>query len=328
MKIQDEFWRKYKKLLWLLIGIVLTSTACEIQAPVDIPYYEVGEVPEYTGDIYTIVNGNSPNFIEDEITNVAYEYYSELDYLGRCGIAIASIGMDLMPVEQRESISQVTPSGWENMEYDHVSGGYLYNRCHLIGFQLAGENANDKNLITGTRSFNYEGMLPFENIVADYVVETNYHVMYRVIPVYQGDDLVARGVFMEAYSVEDEGEGVCFHVFVHNVEEFIEIDYATGMSRLLIGEEGEVWEELDEELWEGIEEEVDEEVEEVLEEWEEQLLEEDASTHYILNTNTKKFHMSTCSSVEDMSEHNKEEFDGMREDVIKSGYTPCQRCNP
>lgn len=161
------------------------------------------------------------------MTGGVFESYSELDRLGRCGVAFACIGVELMPTEDRESISSVTPSGWINTEYD---GQYLYNRCHLIGFQLTGENANERNLITGTRYMNIDGMLPFENIVADYIQDTNNHVLYRVTPDFQADELVARGVQIEAFSVEDQGDGICFNVYIYNIQPGIEIDYKTGAS--------------------------------------------------------------------------------------------------
>ena len=181
---------------------------------------------------YTVVNDNIPTFTKDEITTESFEHYSDLDDLGRCGPASACIGIDLMPTEERGAIGQVKPSGWQTVKYDIVDGKYLFNRCHLIGYQLSGENANEKNLITGTRYLNVDGMLPFENQVADYVKETEYHVMYRVTPVFEGDNLVAAGVQMEAYSVEDAGDGVCFNIFAYNVQPGVVIDYATGESRL------------------------------------------------------------------------------------------------
>lgn len=192
---------------------------------------EVSALPPYSGEPYVILENNVPDFSEDELTTDAYEYYSSRDFRGRCQVAYACLGQELMPTEARESIREVTPSGWNNQPYDFVDGGYLYNRCHLIGFQLAGENANARNLITGTRYMNVEGMLPFENEVAEYIEDTGCHVMYRVTPVYDGYDLVASGVQMEAYSVEDEGEGVCFHVYCYNVQPGVEIDYATGKNR-------------------------------------------------------------------------------------------------
>jgi len=189
-------------------------------------------IPDYEGAPYVELWDNEPEFSDAELTETSFETYSELDALGRCGVAYANIGQDLMPTEERGSISRVKPTGWVQAQYDCVDGGSLYNRCHLIGYQLSGENANWKNLITGTRYMNVDGMLPFENLVADYVKETGNHVLYRVTPVFDGDNLVASGVEMEALSVEDGGEGVCFHVFVYNVQPGVIIDYATGESRL------------------------------------------------------------------------------------------------
>ena len=191
----------------------------------------VEEIPPFSGDAYVAVNGNVPFFRPEEITDESYEEYAELDSLGRCGVTMACIGIDIMPTEDRGDIGSVKPTGWQSVKYDCVDGKYLYNRCHLIGFQLAGENANKRNLITGTRYLNIEGMLPFENLVADYVQETKNHVLYRVTPLFDGDDLVAHGVLMEGWSVEDEGEGVCFCVYAYNVQPGIVIDYTTGESR-------------------------------------------------------------------------------------------------
>ncbi len=174
---------------------------------------EVSDIPEYSGEPYIEINGNEPDFDQDQITDKSFEEYSQLDSLGRCQEAEASIGDDLMPTEERGSIGQIKPSGWHTVKYDNVDGKYLYNRCHLIGYQLTAENANEENLITGTRYMNVEGMLPFENMVADYIKETGNHVMYEVTPVYDGDDLVASGVHMEGYSVEDEGEGISFNIY-------------------------------------------------------------------------------------------------------------------
>jgi len=189
-------------------------------------------IPPYAGEPYVVIDENQPNFTLDDFTTLEFEEYSELDMLGRCGVAYANICIELMPTEERGEIGMIKPTGWHTVKYDCVDGKYLYNRCHLIGFQLAGENANRLNLITGTRYFNVDGMLPFENMVAEYVEDTGNHVLYRVTPIYEGDDLVARGVQMEAISVEDEGEGVCFNVFVYNVQPGVEIDYATGESWL------------------------------------------------------------------------------------------------
>lgn len=168
--------------------------------------FSYSDVPPYDDTPFVVVNNNQPFFTDSELTDVSFEKYSPLDDLGRCGVALASIGKDIMPTEDRESISSVHPTGWHQGSYDFVSGGYLYNRAHLIGFQLTGENANKENLITGTRTFNNEGMLPFENMVADYIDETNNNVYYRVTPVFEGDNLLASGVLMEAKSVEDDGD--------------------------------------------------------------------------------------------------------------------------
>lgn len=190
--------------------------------------FDFSALPPYSGEPYISVCGGDPDFSENEITSVSYEYYSELDALGRCGVCIASVGQDIMPTEKRGSIGQVKPTGWHAVKYDFVDGKYLYNRCHLIGFQLTGENANKRNLITGTRYLNVEGMLPFENMVADYVKETENHVMYRVTPIFVGDELLARGVHIEAESVEDGGDGIMFNVFCYNVQPGVVLDYATG----------------------------------------------------------------------------------------------------
>lgn len=189
------------------------------------------EIPAYSGQAYVEVNGNIPYFEDSELSAESYEYYSELDLLGRCGVCMASIGQDIMPTEERGEIGGVRPSGWHTVKYPGmIEGNYLYNRCHLIGYQLAGENANTKNLITGTRYMNTEGMLPFENMVADYVSETGNHVMYRVTPVFEGDNLLSDGVLMEAKSVEDNGAGVLFNVFCYNVQPGIIINYENGES--------------------------------------------------------------------------------------------------
>lgn len=194
--------------------------------------YTIEEIPVYHGQDSIIINNNKPNFKEEDYTLTSYEYYSDLDALGRCGVAIANIGVDLMPTEERGSIGMVKPSGWHTVKYDFVEGKYLYNRCHLIGYQLTGENANEKNLITCTRQMNTKGMLVFENQVAEYVNSTHNHVLYRVTPIFEKENLVATGVEIEAYSVEDNGSGIEFHVFVYNVQDGIEIEYETGESKL------------------------------------------------------------------------------------------------
>jgi DNA-entry nuclease len=214
----------------ILLCIVAVMAVVNWLMPAQQPPHAVSlqDVPVFSGEPYVVIGDNQPLFDQDDITAVSYEFYSELDALGRCGYTMACIGKDLMPTEPRESISQVKPTGWKQKQYDFVDGKSLYNRCHLIGFQLTGENANERNLITGTRYMNTEGMLPFENMVADYIKETGNHVLYRVTPIFQGDELVARGVQLEAFSVEDSGEGICFHVYVYNNQPGVTIDYATG----------------------------------------------------------------------------------------------------
>ena len=178
----------------------------------------LNDIPEFLGSPYVAINNNQPSFTEDDYTTKAFEEYAQLDYLGRCGVTYACVGVEIMPTEKRGDIGMVKPTGWVTAKYDFVDGKYLYNRCHLIGFQLTGENANTSNLITGTRYMNTQGMLPFENMIADYVKETENHVLYRVTPIFDGENLVANGVQMEAWSVEDDGEGVCFNVYCYNVQ--------------------------------------------------------------------------------------------------------------
>ena len=258
--------------------------------------YESTDIPAYAGNSFVILDDNKPAFSkQDRERTDAFETYSDLDELGRCGVAYANICKELMPTEERGAIGMVKPTGWHTVKYDNVEGKYLYNRCHLIGYQLAGENANEKNLITGTRYLNVTGMLKFEDQVADYVKATDHHVLYRVTPVFEEDNLVATGVEMEAYSVEDKGEGVSFHVFVYNVQPGIVIDYATGES----------WPD-DSKTTENT----------------------GKGQNYVLNTNTHKFHTQNCESVRDIADNNKEVYTGRREDLINMGYEPCKRCKP
>ncbi len=193
--------------------------------------YALENVPAYSGKPYVYINDNNPNFTESDYNPKSLEIYSDLDILNRAGVAFAKIGTETMPTTKRESIGMIKPSGWHTVKYDFVDGKYLYNRCHLIGYQLTGENANEKNLITCTRSTNTGAMLEFENKVADYVKETNNHVLYRVTPIYIGSNLLASGIEMEALSVEDKGKGIKFHVYVYNVEDGVEINYSTGESK-------------------------------------------------------------------------------------------------
>lgn len=195
--------------------------------------YDMSNIPQYSGNSYVVLNNNKPNFTNEDYLKGSFEEYSELDSLGRCGVAYANVSVDTMPTSERGSIGQIKPSGWRTVKYDIVSGKYLYNRCHLIGYQLTGENANPKNLITCTRSMNTEGMLEFENQVADYIKETNNHVLYRVTPIFEENNLVASGVQIEASSVEDKCGDICFNVYVYNVQDGIEINYSNGDSNLI-----------------------------------------------------------------------------------------------
>ena len=281
--------------------------------------FDFAAVPAYDGKAYVAVNDNVPFFTEEELSSASYETYGELDPLGRCTVCVASVGQDLMPAEERGNIGAVKPTGWHTVRYDDlVDGKYLYNRCHLIGYQLTGENANTKNLITGTRYLNIEGMLPFENMVADYIQETNNHVLYRVTPIFEGNNLLANGVLMEGYSVEDKGAGVSYCVFAYNVQPGIEIDYATGESKLADGAQQEEQKTATVTPTPSPEPEKQEPV----------TGSEASQADYILNTNTKKFHYPTCSSVNDMKEKNKQEFFGTRDEAISNGYSPCGRCKP
>lgn len=287
------------------------------------------DIPEYSGEPYTAVNDNVPFFDRTDLPTESFEYYSDLDELGRCRTACANVGTDIMPVKEREGIGQIKPSGWHTVKYENIDGNYLYNRCHLIGYQLSAENANEKNLITGTRYLNVSGMLPFENMVADYVKETENHVLYRVTPVFENDDLVARGVLMEGWSVEDDGDGICFNVFAYNVQPDIVIDYASGESRqgepVSIAKASVLPEGQAEVPVKAPEEDASAETAApVLEE----SAEEPVGTDYILNTNTHKFHYPTCASVKQMAEKNKQFHSGTRDEVIDMGYVPCKKCNP
>lgn len=294
----------------------------ESSAPTEITTassFSLSDVPAYSGKAYISVNGNVPYFTAAELTTTSFETYSDLDTLGRCGVTYACIGQDLMPTKERGSIGMVKPTGWHTVRYDDlVDGKYLYNRCHLIGYQLTGENANTQNLITGTRYLNIEGMLPFENMVADYIQETDNHVLYRVTPIFEGNNLLANGVLMEGYSVEDKGAGVSYCVFAYNVQPGIEIDYATGESKLADSAQQEEQKTTTVTPTPSPEPEKQEPA----------TGSEASQADYILNTNTKKFHYPTCSSVNDMKEKNKQEFFGTRDEAISNGYSPCGRCKP
>ena len=285
-------WKRALLALLLLLCCATSTTGCvaiEIQGE---ETASVSAVPPFSGEPYVVLADNVPGFTKEELTSKSYETYSPLDRLGRCGVAQACVGTDLMPTEERGSIGSVKPTGWQTVKYDCVDGKYLYNRCHLIGYQLSGENANKENLSTGTRYMNVDGMLPFENMVADYVKETGNHVLYRVTPIYDGDNLVAGGVQMEALSVEDGGEGICFNVYVYNCQPGVSIDYATGESQL---DENAI---------------------------------SDVEASYILNRNSKKFHLPSCSGASSISEANRQEYTGSRDELLVRGYEPCGSCKP
>mgnify|MGYP004690214661 FL=1 len=307
-----------KNLLWLLMAVSLMLCACgQVEIIIgDGSGYDsstqngsqlsgagnrsqtsvsLDSIPEYSGDPYVVVNNNVPFFSKEDLEAEVFENYGDLDSLGRCTVAYSMVGTETMPTQERGNIGQVKPTGWHAVKYDNVDGKYLYNRCHLIGYQLTAENANVNNLITGTRYLNVQGMLPFENLTADYIKETGNHVLYRVTPVFEGDNLVASGVLMEGESAEDDGEAIQFCVYVYNVQPGIIIDYATGDSRLDDGTGGSF---------------------------------QSARKTYVLNTNSKTFHKPDCGSVGKIKDSNKQTFVGTREEAIKNGYSPCKSCNP
>ncbi len=288
------------KIIPLLMSVVIMS-GCDSEIAIQKPSAALDAIPAFSGEPYVVINDNQPDFDLNKLPSESFEEYSDLDALNRCGAAYANVGQDLMPTEKRESISNVKPSGWMNKPYDFVDGRYLYNRCHLIGFQLTGENANEKNLITGTRYMNVDGMLPFENMIADYVKETNNHVLYRVTPIFEGDNLVASGVQMEALSVEDKGESICFNVYAYNNQPGVEIDYATGDNWL---------------------------ADEAPPASADNSQTSTAEATYILNTSSKKFHTEDCGNANTIKEENKKVYTGSRDDLMNQGYTPCGTCKP
>ena len=277
---------------------------------------ELAKIVMYSGTPYCIINSNIPFFNNTDLVTTSYEKYSNLDILGRCGVTIACIGKDIMPTEERGNIGSIKPSGWHTVKYNGIDGNYLYNRCHLIGFQLTAENANERNLITGTRYMNVQGMLPFENMVADYIKETNNHVLYRVTPIFKDNNLLASGVLMEAKSVEDDGSGIEFCVYCYNVQPGITINYKTGESS---GPEytGTTTQNHESNTTTIIP----------------SITENNSSSNiisakYVLNTNSKKVHFPTCSSVKEINEKNKSSYNGEIEELTNQGYTPCGICKP
>lgn len=285
------------------------------------------DVPAFEGNPYVYVNDGEPTFTDEQrAAEPGHEHYGELDELGRCTAAFAVVGPETQPTEKRGSIGEVRPSGWQMAKYDFVEGKYLFNRCHLLGYQLTGENANERNLITGTRYLNVQGMLPFENAVADYVDATGNHVLMAVMPVFEGSELVARGVHMMAESVEDGGEGVAFNVFCYNVQPGVVIDYGTGESML----EEDATPLPDVSGAESVPGAASEGTDagEASEKGATGSNESKGVAEYVLNTNSKKFHLPSCSSVDQMSPKNREDVEDTRENLIANGYDPCKRCNP
>lgn len=265
----------------------------------------LADIPAYAGEPYVVINDNNPFFTKEEIAKAttSWEEYGDMDKLGRCSMCWASVGKDIMPTGERGSIGLVKPTGYRIVKYDFVNGKYLYNRSRLIGWQLTGENANEKNLVTGTRSFNVDGMLPFENMVADYVREDDGHVLYRVTPMFDGDDLVCRGVLMEAISDEDNGDSILFNVFVYNVQPGVKINYATGESSLDDGQTAGTGDSNSEAA-------------------------SDVDATYVINTNSMKFHKEDCPSISSMNQANKKVATSTRDELISEGYSPCGICKP
>lgn len=366
--------------LLMALSLVCNLSVMPASAALQKEKITLNNLPVYSGEAYVELNDNVPSFSKKDMTSKAFEKYSKLDDLGRCGAAYANVCRETMPTEERGNIGMIKPSGWHTVKYDNVEGKYLYNRCHLIGYQLTAENANEKNLITGTRYLNVEGMLPFENLVADYVEETDNHVLYRVTPIFKGDNLLASGVQIEAYSVEDKGKGVSFNVYCYNVQPGITIDYTNGDSKLSDGtiasitlnytkyalEVGQsktlvavtspesavksvTWYSSNNKIatvskngkvtavkagtvtitaktTNGLKAICKVTVKEksgtaVVNNT------SSGSCTYVLNTNTKKFHLPSCSSVKDMKDKNKQEVTCSRDEVIDMGYVPCKHCN-
>lgn len=377
--------RKRKNVfLCLLMALSLVCNLAVVPASAETQKEKItlNNLPAYSGEAYVELSNNLPGFKKSELTKKAFEKYSNLDDLGRCGAAYANVCKETMPTEERGAIGMVKPSGWQTVKYDNVDGKYLYNRCHLIGYQLTAENANEKNLITGTRYLNVEGMLPLENMVADYAESTDNHVLYRVTPIFKGDNLLASGVQMEAYSVEDKGKGVCFNVYCYNVQPGITIDYSDGSSKLSDGTIASIslnyskysltvgqsktlvaavspesakstvtWYSSNNKIAtvsstgkvtakkagtvtitaktsNGLKATCKVTVKSKTGTAVTNSNSSSGKCTYVLNTNTKKFHLPSCSSVDDMKDKNKKEVSCSREEVIDMGYDPCKRCNP
>ncbi|MBR1762183.1 MAG: DNA/RNA non-specific endonuclease [Eubacterium sp.] len=290
--------KRFSKITACLLAVIMLFCSCSDFSFVGLTdsRIDLESIPEFQNTPYIEINGNIPDFDESELKAKSFESYGELDALGRCTTCVSCIGVDLMPTEKRGPIGDVKPTGWHSDKYANVDGNYLYNRCHLIGYQLTAENANRKNLITGTRYLNVQGMLPFEDEVADYIKDTGNHVLYEVTPVFKDSELLARGVHMQAQSIEDGGKGVSFNVYCYNAQPGIEIDYQTGDNKA--GKTEYIFDD------------------------------KNSKSTYIVNTNSKKFHKPACTAVEDMNPANKKEYKGTRSSLINNGYSPCKICNP
>ena len=373
--------RRSKSIFLCLLMTLSLVWNISVPASAETKKITLSNLPAYSGEAFVELNDNVPSFKKSEMTTKAFEKYSRLDKLGRCGAAFANVCKETMPTEERGDIGKIKPSGWQTVKYDNIDGKYLYNRCHLIGYQLTAENANEKNLITGTRYLNVEGMLPFENMVDDYVEKTDNHVLYRVTPIFKGDNLVASGVQMEAYSVEDKGKGVCFNVYCYNVQPGITIDYKDGSSALSDGTIASIrlnytkyalevgqsktfaaitspesaaksvkWYSSNNKIAtvsssgkvtalkvgtvtitaktaNGLKAACKVTVKAKAEPKVTNNASSDKVT-YVLNTNTKKFHYPSCSSVGQMKDENKKVVTCSHDEVIKMGYDPCKRCDP
>lgn len=290
--------KKSAKYNIIIINIIMIIIAACSNINVTAANINVSDIPVYTNKASIAINNDIPYFTDTEKTTKSFETYSKLDKLGRCGTAYANISIKTMPTEKRGAIGMVKPTGWHTVKYDCIKDRYLYNRCHLIAYELAGENANTKNLITGTRYLNITGMLPYENMIADYVKETENHVLYRVTPIFDKNNLVANGVLMEGYSVEDSGKGICFNRYCYNVQPGINIDYSTGNSSLSSNTVNNNSSNITE------------------------------SYTYILNTKTKKIHMPDCKAASKINDSNKKQTSESISELEKQGYTPCKICNP
>lgn len=300
------------------------------------------EIPSYAGDLSVEINDGQPGFSPQDAQDGGFEAYSPLDDLGRCSTAYALVGPETLPDAPRGDISKVKPTGWHSTSYDDLDQKALYNRSHLIAHRLAGEDANERNLITGTRTMNVQGMLPYEDIVGDYVEQTGNHVLYRVTPVFEGDELVARGVQMEGLSVEDDGASVRFNVFVYNIQPGVIIDYATGDSgpsdavvdvanndAINEGSAGASSRAYSGAAKDGAGVQASPSAGGHAASGTNETGASDEETRsYVLNTNSMKFHYPACSSVDDMAARNKQDYTGTRDALIAQGYTPCGRCNP